>query len=72
MAQLSNLYKNNPTDVIEWVDNDMIGEFEFTFDHGQTIFNLFADYPFKLSPEQKALFDKENPYWADFFKARTA
>jgi hypothetical protein len=72
MAQLSNLYKNNPTDVIEWVDNDMIGEFEFTFDHGQTVFNLFADYPFKLSPEQKAIFDKENPYWADFFKARTA
>ena len=41
-----------------------------TFD-GQTVFNLFRDYPYKLSPEQKQIFDSENPYWADFFKDRT-
>lgn len=68
----SKLYKNNPNDIIQWVDNDKIGVFEFTFDNGQTIFNMFADYPYKLTPEQKAIFDKENPYWADFFKSRTA
>lgn len=72
MDPSNNLYKNNPDDIIEWVDNGLIGVFEFTFDHGQTVFNLFADYPYKLTPEQKAVFDKENPYWADFFKARTA
>ena len=68
----SKLYKNNPNDIIQWVDNDKIGVFEFTFDNGQTVFNMFADYPYKLTPEQKAIFDKENPYWADFFKSRTA
>ena len=72
MEESNSLYKNNPNDVIEWVDNGLIGVFEFTFDRGQTVFNLFADYPYKLTPEQKAIFDKENPYWADFFKARTA
>jgi hypothetical protein len=72
MDPSNNLYKNKPDDIIEWVDNGLIGVFEFTFDHGQTVFNLFADYPYKLTPEQKAVFDKENPYWADFFKARTA
>lgn len=70
--ELNSLYKNNPSDIIEWVNNDKIGVFEFTFDHGQTVFNMFADYPYKLTPEQKAIFDKENPYWADFFRARTA
>lgn len=54
----------------EWVDNpDQIGEMNFTFD-GKMIFNLFQDYPHELTKEQKALFDKENPFWADFFKDR--
>ena len=70
MAQSNKLRKNNPTDAIRWVDtteND--GEFVFTFD-GKTFFNMFQDYPHKLTPEQKAIFDKENPYWADFFSYR--
>ena len=36
----------------------------------KTTFNMFADYPHKLNAEQKAIFDKENPFWADFFRDR--
>lgn len=60
-------YKNNPKDKIYWVDNvGVIGEFLFTFDK-KKIYNLFSDYPQKLSNEEKQIFDKENPYWVDFF-----
>ena len=66
------LYKENETDIIAWVDNtEVIGERLFTFD-GIKIYNLFADYPHNLSKEEKAIFDKENPYWCDFFKDRNA
>lgn len=65
-----NLYKENETDIISWVDNvDVFGEHLFTFD-GVKIYNLFADYPHNLSKEEKAIFDKENLYWRDFFKDR--
>nr|DAW23005.1 MAG TPA: hypothetical protein [Caudoviricetes sp.] len=71
MEQLNKLFKNNPTDSIWWVDNavDAKGEWIFTFDK-KTFFNMFQDYPHKLSPEQKRLFDKENPFWAEFFNDR--
>lgn len=70
MAQSSKLYKNNPTDKVWWVDtSDRDGEFLFSFD-GKTVFNLFQDYPHKLTADQKKTFDKENPYWADFFSDR--
>ena len=63
-------YKNNKKDTIYWVDNsDSVGEFLFSFDK-KTIYNLFRDYPYKLNKEQKEIFDKENPYWADFFSER--
>lgn len=63
-------YKENETDVIWWVDNpDVLGVWEFSFDR-KTVFNMFADYPDKLTPEQKEIFDRENPYWANFFKDR--
>ena len=69
-AKSNNFVKNNPTDTIWWVDDpDVIGVWEFSFDR-QTVFNMFADYPWKLTPEQKAIFDKENQYWANFFKDR--
>lgn len=60
-------YKHKETDKIWWVNNDRIGVLEFTFDQNK-IYNLFADYPEKLSEEEKKLFDKENPEWAEFFK----
>lgn len=67
---LSDFYKNNPDDKIWWVEDlDTVGQFLFSFDK-KTIFNLFADYPHNLSPEQKRIFDEENPYWADFFEDR--
>lgn len=63
-------YKNNESDTIYWVDNvDSVGEHLFTFDK-KRIFNLFADYPYNLTPKQKAIFDRENPEWANFFKDR--
>lgn len=63
-------YKNNESDVIYWVDNvDSVGEYLFSFDK-KKIYNLFADYPHNLSAQEKQIFDKENPYWADFFKDR--
>lgn len=65
-------YKQKETDSIWWVDNpDKIGVFLFSFDKKKT-FNLFQDYPWKLTAEQKEVFDKENPYWANFFKDRKA
>ena len=61
--------KNNENDVIWWVDNgnETKGEWLFTFDKAN-IFNMFQDYPHKLTKKQREIFDKENPYWADFFK----
>lgn len=64
-------YKENPKDTIYWVDTieDYKGLFLFSFDK-KTVFNLFSDYPDKLTPSQRAIFDKENPYWANFFRDR--
>lgn len=71
MAQLNKLFKNNPDDQIWWVDtSDRDGEFVFTFDK-ETFFNMFADYPHNLTAEQKEIFDKENPYWKEFFSDRS-
>ena len=64
-------YKNDVDDIIFWVDNPEVkGEHLFSFDK-KHIFNLFRDYPHALTPEQRAIFDKENPYWAEFFSDRT-
>ena len=64
-------YKEEPNSKIWWLDNgnEKTGEFVFSFDK-KTRFNLFADYPYKLTTKQKEIFDKEEPYWANFFKDR--
>ena len=63
-------YKQEETDIIWWQDTpDRVGEFLFSFDK-KKIYNLFADYPYNLTKEEKEIFDKENPYWAEFFKDR--
>ncbi len=62
-------YKENDTDRIWWVDTvDSIGLYLFSFDR-KKIYNLFSDYPHKLSAEEKRIFDEENPYWKAFFRA---
>lgn len=71
MAQSNKFYKNSPGDKIWWIDNpETVGEWLFSFDK-KKIFNMFADYPHNLTPEQKEIFDKENPYWKEFFSDRT-
>ena len=70
---MKEFYKEKPTDKVYWVEQPdeekKIGEFLFSFDK-KKIFNLFADYPHALTAEQKRVFDKENPFWADFFAYR--
>lgn len=53
-------YKNHKKDKVWWKDNDeKIGELVFSFDK-VIEFNFWQDYPHKLTPEQKAIFDAEN------------
>ncbi len=60
--------KRNETDKIWWLYTpDRIGEMVFSFDK-EKVFYLFRDYPRNLTKEQKEIFDKENPYWADYLK----
>lgn len=69
---------NNPGDKVYWQvvkedddDQQAKGEMVFTFDpDGQKTYNLFHDYPWELTPEEKKIFDEENPFWADFFADR--
>lgn len=66
----NHFYKENETDVVWWVDDpETKGVWLFSFDK-KTVFNLFEDYPHKLTPEQKEIFDRENPYWVEYFKDR--
>jgi len=61
---------NKEKNYVTWIENsDSVGEMLFTFD-GEKIFNLFRDYPYALTKEEKEIFDLENPYWAEFFKDR--
>lgn len=69
MERSDKFYKNNEGDVIWWIDSECKGEWLFSFDK-KKVFNMFADYPDKLTPEQKRIFDKENPEWAEFFSDR--
>ena len=62
-------YKQNDNDRVWWVNTvDKVGLYLFTFDR-KKIYNLFSDYPHNLSPEEKKIFDEENPYWKKFFRA---
>lgn len=63
-------FKKKDDDKVWWVDHvGHIGELLVSFDK-QKVFNLFRDYPDAFTAEEKTIFDKENPYWAGFFKDR--
>lgn len=67
---LSDFYKKSKNDEIWWTDDlESVGKFLFSFDK-KKIYNMFADYPYNLSKEEKEIFDKENPYWKNFFEDR--
>lgn len=61
-------YTKRDTDQTMWVDDGKgIGDFRFSVDGGKTIYYLFGDYPWKLSDEEREIFDRENPFWVRFF-----
>ena len=45
------------------------GDHVFSFDKKKAYW-LFRDYPWALNQYEKEIFDKENPYWKEFFKDR--
>lgn len=61
------IYKENKGDKVWWVDTDKIGEYLFSFDK-KNIYNLFRDYPEKLTVDEWLTFNDENEYWMMFFK----
>lgn len=66
MDKLGKWIKNNPNDKVWWLDMPQDkGTIVFSFDKKER-FYLYRDY-FKMSEEQKRIFDKENPFWANFF-----
>lgn len=53
-------YKHEDSDQVWWkYDGESVGGMVFSFDK-KAEFNFWQDYPHKLTPEQKAIFDKEN------------
>ena len=67
VGQIMDFYKQNPNDKIWWTSRyGVYGEHLFSFDK-KKIYNLFLDYPQNLTKEEKEIFDKENPYWFNFF-----
>lgn len=64
-------YKKKDNDKIWSVEEiGNIGKLLYSFDK-KNIYNLWTDYPHNFTKEEKELFDKENPYWKEFFKERT-
>lgn len=60
---IKGFYKVNETDKIWWYYDDTMTQ-AFSFDQ-KTLFYLPRDY-WKMTPEQKKIFDKENPFWKEF------
>ena len=70
-GRLYDFIKKNENDKVFWLHNgvNVRGELIISFDK-KKCYNLFADYPHNLTDEEIEIFDKENPFWADFFKHR--
>lgn len=56
--------------VWEVYEQGVIGKLLFSFDK-KKIYNLWEDYPHNFTKEEKDIFDKEYPFWAEFFKSRS-
>lgn len=66
-VELGEWYKDKPSDKIWWLEvlNEK-GLWLFSFDQVK-IYNLFSDYPERMTKEEVEIFNQENPYWAEFF-----
>lgn len=63
---IGSFHKRHPDDKVWWADTgDLVATYLFSFDR-EKVYNLFRDYPDKLTKEQKAIFDAENKEYADF------
>ena len=63
-------YKKKDNDKIWSVEEiGYIGKLLYSFNK-KYIYNLWTDYPHNFTKEEKELFDKENPYWKEFFSGR--
>ena len=63
-------YKKKDNDKIWSVEEiGYIGKLLYSFNK-KYIYNLWTDYPHNFTKEEKDLFDKENPYWKEFFSDR--
>ena len=63
-------YKKKDNDKVWSVEEiGYIGKLLYSFDK-KNIYNLWTDYPHNFTKEEKELFDKENPYWKEFFSGR--
>lgn len=69
-------YKNNKGDKIWWANEIVTGqtmpkldEHLFSFDK-KKVYDLFKDYPNRLTNEEQEIFDKENPFWVKFFSEK--
>ena len=70
IAASQGFYKNKLTDRIWWhKEAGTYGPLEISFDR-KKIYNLWSDYPDNMTKEEVEIFDKENPFWAEFFKNR--
>ena len=65
--------KENKNSKIWWLQTPgKYGTFAISFDK-KKIYHLFRDYPYELTSEEKAIFDKEYPDYVNyFFKSRNA
>lgn len=71
METVDKFYKNKKSGSIWWVDNNgALGEFLFSFDK-KKIFNLFRDYPAKLTLPRKQYLIKKTHNGRTFSRIET-